>query len=257
MAMQLRNTVGRQGYVQQNMYNILDVDGGENTDNDTFVTLQMVAAAMATAGGTVIGSNYAAMNAAMITAEVTAAINQLSANQKHIMQQMVAMNVASPQQSIAATTYNIPPIQMVNIPHQQAFHEGGFHRGRSSTQGGGYCHGGGRGRRDGCGGGSRNPFANHMANTGRGNGQQISQLGVNTGFPGAAIPPAMHLQQQPCTANFSNIYKRYNNWNICYSCRFDVEDGHTSTTCPFWKACHQMGFTRENAQQYIEAGHAP
>ena len=145
MAMQLRNTAGQQGYVQQNMYNILNIDGGEDTDNNMVVTLQTVAAAMATAGGTVIGSNYAAMNAATITAEVTVAINQLSANQKHIMQQMAAMNKASPQQSIAATTYNIPPIQMVNIPHQQAFHEGGFHQGRGSAQGGGYCHGGGRG----------------------------------------------------------------------------------------------------------------
>ncbi len=137
MAMQLRNTAGQQGYIQQNMYNIMDVDGGEDTNNNTVVTLQTVAVATATAGGTMIGSNYAAINAAIITAEVTAAINQLLANQKHIMQQMTAMNVASPQQSIAATTYNIPPIQMVNIPHQQAFHEGGFHQGRGSARGGG------------------------------------------------------------------------------------------------------------------------
>jgi hypothetical protein len=173
------------------------------------------------------------MNVATITTKVTAAINQLSANQKHIMQQMAAMNVASPQQSIAATTYNIPPIQMVNIPHQQAFHEGGFHQGRGSAQGGGYRRGGGRGRGDGCDGGGRNPFANHMANAGHRNGQQISQLGGNTGLPGAAIPPAMQPQQQPRTANFSNIYKRYNNWNVCYSCGFDIEDGHTSMTCLF------------------------
>ncbi len=116
-AMQLRNMASQQGYVQQNMYNILGVDGGEETDDDITVTLPMVAAAMATAGGTMIGSTYAATNVATITAKVTAAINQLLANQMHIMQQMAAMNIASPPPAIAAPAYNVPPIQSVNIPH--------------------------------------------------------------------------------------------------------------------------------------------
>ncbi len=126
MAMQLQNTVGQQGYIQQNMYNILDVNGGEDTDDNTVVTVQTAAAVTATAGGSTIGSNYAAMSATTITAEVTAAINQLSANQQQIIQQMGAMKVNSPQQSIAANTYNIPPIPMVNIPNQYAFNKGGF-----------------------------------------------------------------------------------------------------------------------------------
>ncbi len=79
--MQLRNTEGQQGYAQQNMYKILDVNGGEDTDNDTVMTVQTLAVATATAEGTMIGSNYAAMNVATITAEVTAAITQLLANQ--------------------------------------------------------------------------------------------------------------------------------------------------------------------------------
>jgi hypothetical protein len=169
-AMQLQNTAGQQGYVQQNMYNILDVNGGEDMDDDMVVMVQMAAAAMATAGGSTIGSNYAAMNAATITAEVTAAINQLLANRQQIIQQMAAMNVPSPQQSIAANNYNIPPIPMVNIPNQHAFNEGGFPQGRGSARGGGYQRGGRRGRREGHGGGSRNPFAKHMAHAGRGNG---------------------------------------------------------------------------------------
>ncbi len=94
--MQLQNTVGQQWYVQQNMYNILDVNGGEDTDNDTVVMVQMAAAETTTVGGSTIGSNYAVMNAATITAEVTAAINQLSANQQQIIQQMAAMKVNSP-----------------------------------------------------------------------------------------------------------------------------------------------------------------
>jgi hypothetical protein len=171
-AKQLRNTSGQQGYVQQNLYNILDVDGGEETNDKTTVTLPTVAAAMATAGGTMMGRTYAAANAATIlTADVTAAINRLSANQTHIMQQMAAMNVASPPPDIAAPAYNVPPIQSVTIPNQQTFPAGGFHRGGGAARGGSYHCGGGYSRRDGCGGSSRNPFANHMANVGRGNGQ--------------------------------------------------------------------------------------
>jgi hypothetical protein len=167
------------------------------------------------------------------------------------------MNIASPPPDIVAHAYNVPPIQSVTIPNQQTFLAGGFHQGGGAARGGGYCSGGGRCRWDGHGGSGRNPFANHMANVGRGNGQQMPQLGGNTCFPGAAIPLAMQPQQQPCTANFPNIYKRYKNWNMCYSCGFDIEDRHTSMTCPFWKASHQMGFTCENAQQYIAAGHIP
>jgi hypothetical protein len=166
------------------------------------------------------------------------------------MQQMAAMNIASPPPDSAAPAYNVPPIQSVMIPNQQTFPAGGFHQGWGAARGGGYHHGGECGRRDGYGGSSRNPFANHMTNVGHENGQQMPQLGGDTGFPGAAIPLAMQPQQQPRTANFSNVYKRYKNWNVCYLCGFDIEDGHTLMTCPFWKGSHQTGLTRENAQQY-------
>jgi hypothetical protein len=100
-AMQLRNTAGQQGYIQQNMHNILDIDDGEETNNKTTITLPTVAAAMATAGGTMTGSAYAVTNASTITTKVTAAINQLLANQMHIMQQMAAMNITSLPPAIA------------------------------------------------------------------------------------------------------------------------------------------------------------
>jgi hypothetical protein len=60
-------------------------------------------------------------------------------------------------------------------------------------------------------------------------------------------------QQQP----FSNVMKRYANWNACYSCGFDVADGHTSMSCPahLRKATHDIYFNRQNAQQYIDLGH--
>jgi hypothetical protein len=40
-------------------------------------------------------------------------------------------------------------------------------------------------------------------------------------------------QQQRRNPDFYNIYKVHNNWNVCFSCGFDIEDGHTSITCPF------------------------
>ncbi len=55
---------------------------------------------------------------------------------------------------------------------------------------------------------------------------------------------------------YSKIVKRYANWNVCFSCGFDVEDGHTSTTCPalWWCTNHQEGFDQKDLSQYIAAG---
>jgi hypothetical protein len=73
------------------------------------------------------------------------------------------------------------------------------------------------------------------------------------GLPGMLTPglgPApfaqLHLQQQP----FSNRVKCHANWNICYSCGFDVADGHMSMSCPahLQKALHDIYFMRQNAQ---------
>jgi len=42
---------------------------------------------------------------------------------------------------------------------------------------------------------------------------------------------------------------------MCYSCGFDVEDWHTSRTCPYKKQGHQDGFTRANYMQYKQVGY--
>jgi hypothetical protein len=49
------------------------------------------------------------------------------------------------------------------------------------------------------------------------------------------------------------VMKRYANWNVCYSCGFDVADGHTSMSCPahLRKASHDIYFNRQNVQQYL------
>ncbi len=76
--------------------------------------------------------------------------------------------------------------------------------------------------------------------------------GFSGGYPRAPTIPAQ-VQQQP----YSNMVKRYANWNACYSCGFDVADGHTIMSCPphLHKALHQVGFNHQNAQQFLNLGH--
>jgi hypothetical protein len=73
----------------------------------------------------------------------------------------------------------------------------------------------------------------------------------------AQLPAAPGVQQQRCNPDFSNIYKVHNNWNVCFRCGFDINDGHMSVTCPFKKWDPQDSFTHENAQQFIAAGYDP
>ncbi len=68
--------------------------------------------------------------------------------------------------------------------------------------------------------------------------------------------------QQTRRINLPNVYKVnkvHNHWNVCFSCGFDVEDGHTSQTCPaHWrKMNHQDAYMRKNAQQFISPGYDP
>jgi hypothetical protein len=57
----------------------------------------------------------------------------------------------------------------------------------------------------------------------------------------------------------SNVYKIHNNWSICFSCGFNVEEGHMLATCLLnWcKMNHQNLYTHKNAQQFINAGYDP
>ena len=49
------------------------------------------------------------------------------------------------------------------------------------------------------------------------------------GLPGFPQLGARAQNEQP---PYSNTVKKYANWNVCYSCGFDVADGHTSMSCP-------------------------
>ncbi len=153
LAMQLRNTAGQMGYgpQNQNMYNIF----GKENDTTATATKKTNIAALTTSS-TITSSH----TAATIQDLVIQAINQLSANQHLLINQMAAMsfnnvNNAPPQQ------YTTPPIQQVNIPAQAPYAgatTGGFNVGR------GGCGRTGRGHGTGRGGGQHQctPFANHM-----------------------------------------------------------------------------------------------
>ena len=91
----------------------------------------------------------------------------------------------------------------------------------------------GRGRGRGCGRGPPPGF-----NTG-GRGPPIMSItaGRTPGYMGPptiggeyfATPSQTQHVQAPL---YSNLTKKFAHWNACYSCGFDVPDGHTSQTCP-------------------------
>ncbi len=237
------------------MYNVLE--GNDDTNNNTATSLTQTAAAEA-AG---ITATFAGMsgvttptNGATINADFAAAINQLAANQTTIMTQMAALSFAQePAQHtrwfVARDVFQVPPIQQLTIPTQQApFQAGAFHAGRGGHQGS--CNWG-----CGHGGRGRTPFADYMHTAGAAPAipSHIVPYGKNNAQP--------HLGQggvqQAQNPNYSNKYKRYNNWNFCFLCGFDLEEGHTSLMCPFRKVNHQSAFTRENAQQFIATGYDP
>jgi hypothetical protein len=100
-----------------------------------------------------------------ISAEVAAAINQLSANQTNMMAQMAAMTMAPPmvpqtRATVPLEAFQVPPIpQVAVLMHQLFTAQAGFSTGRGGHRVG---RGQGRGRR---GGRSRTPFADAMRGT--------------------------------------------------------------------------------------------
>ncbi len=69
------------------------------------------------------------------------------------------------------------------------------------------------------------------------------------------IPVGIHPPLQQQYSKYSNIVKMFANQNVCYTCRFDVEDWHTSAMCNRKKPGHQDGFTRSNYMEYAHANH--
>jgi hypothetical protein len=169
-SIQLRNMAGQQGYVQNpnnNMYNMFGEGEDKVTDDDTTITQ---AAAAATTGSTSGGATNAATSNATIPSEVSAAINQLLANQTAMMNQMAAMQFSPPPPArhTGQGKIHVPPIQQLNIPVPQAYAGGSFQPGQGGGRGrGGRSRQGGRGR-----GRGPMPFADHVQTFGRGGGGQ-------------------------------------------------------------------------------------
>ena len=105
---------------------------------------------------------------------------------------------------------------------------------------------------------------------GRGHGHNNNQYGQNhippqTSIPvyhnvipsatGHIPPPTIPIVPQRDKPAFSNTNKHFNNWNMCYSCGWDVPHWHTSQTCTNKVLGHQDGCNRQNAEAYLTAGH--
>eukprot|EP00804_Cyclotella_cryptica_P016356 CCRYP_009913-RA/>CCRYP_009913-RA protein AED:0.73 eAED:0.68 QI:0/0/0/0.5/1/1/2/0/383 len=108
---------------------------------------------------------------------------------------------------------------------------------------------GGRGTQSRSGKGRNN--RNHRGQTPQYFTPTTPAITFNIPLTTLGVPPPAF--QPPSTP--PNPVKYYNNWNMCFSCWFDVEGWHTSATCRNKKQGHKDGCTRVNAQAYKDAGH--
>ena len=267
LAVGLRNTSGGQGYTAN--HNAFRAFEGNDESSVESVGTTVPPATTATTGST-LGQTY---QASTVPTELAAAIRTIADNQHALYQHIAPLS-----QQMAALSYQDthrqannqvaqppPPIQQLTVPAIGAYagarvaqpgtyqgtrvaQPGGYQdggRGYNVTQPGGFQQGRGYGRTGGRGrygrranrGRGRTAFADYVPG-GRGGGYSATG-GAN--------------QHRPFQ---SNLVKVHNNWNVCYSCGFDVEDGHDSMTCHMdWrKPGHDVYFTRANAQQKLNAG---
>jgi hypothetical protein len=175
---------------------------------------------------------------------------QLQQQQQQMMQQMAMMLFACQQNASRSNTAYVPPPAAPQayapppwapMPYQQGFQQpgGGFAMQQPGGHGG-HSHGG----------------CNRRARGGGRGGIPIPMplIGGNQMIP--YIPGGAQQQlQPPPNRGFSNIIKLFANQNVCFTCGFNVEDLHTSTTCPNKKLGHQDGFTHSNYMEYERANH--
>jgi hypothetical protein len=98
------------------------------------------------------------------------------------------------------------------------------------------------------------PFVDAMRS--RGNSPAVTNL-VPYGGGATQLTAAPGVHQQCRNPDFSNIYKVHNNWNVCFRCRFDIEDGHTPITCPSKSGITRICSHAKNARHFIVVGYNP
>jgi hypothetical protein len=257
VASSFRNTSSQMGYApNNNAFNVFGTD--DDSSVDTAATKEAPNAGTAGTTGSTLGSTglTSTVQTSSVPKELAAAIQTIAANQQALYQhvaplsqQMAAMafQPGAPTMGTATNTrFNAP-----QVPNYVGYNggsnaasilgggsagvytgclPGGFQYGRGGGRGRGRTYGRGRASKQKRG---RTAFADYVPQ-GRGYG----------GYNGSA------------QANRPNPVKIHNNWNVCYSCGFDVEDGHTFQTCHFdWrKPTHDVTFTRANAQQKLAQG---
>ena len=249
IASSFRNTSGQMGYApNHNAFNAFV--GDDESSVDTTATQVAAAAATAATAASTLGSTY---QASTIGADLATAIKTLAANQQALYQhvapltqQMAAMSYQPATQTRTTAFPAPPPNNNFGVPtvptyigFQGSANTGGNRGGFQQGRGGGRNYGrgrsyGGRGRGSRRNGRGRTAFADYVPQ-GQGYGNNAA---------------AAHRPFQ------SNLVKTHNNWNVCYSCGFDIEDGHNSNTCHMdWrKPTHDVTFTRENAQLKLAQG---
>jgi rubrerythrin len=216
-------TTGAQGYVQ-NAYTALAEESEEDKDDVHTVITQM---------------------AALTTqSQLSASMAAETANQQAMQQQFAAFTATH--NTMYQPAQAPPLMQQLTIPSFGTFQPAGL--GFGGRRGGRGCGERANTGRHGC-----TPFANFVS---RGNQGGLPPIGGG-GRGGGIAPFAQQNASRNATPMYSNIIKRYANWNVCFSCGFDVENGHTSKTCPApWRrANHQEGYMRKNSGQYILAGY--
>ncbi len=208
----------------QNAFAALHEESDEE-DND----VQTVITPMATL---TTQSQLTVTTVAESSAAVAVAISQLAANQ-HAMQQKFAAFTTQRNTTYQPAQAAQPPITQFSIPNFVMFPAEGRGGGKRGSRGrGGRTNFTTTGRRN-----IRTPFANFVRRGGQGG---LRSIGGECGRGSSVAPFTQQNMQRNMAPMYSNITKHYANWNVCFSCGFDVEDGHTSKTCraPWRRANH-------------------
>ncbi len=167
-------------------------------------------------------SQLTATTTAETSASVAAAINQLQANQQ-VMQHQFAAFTTQHNMTYQPLPAMQPPFTQFSIPNLATFNTVG--------QGGGRCGGhecGGRAKFVNTGGcNAQTPFANFVGRRHSG----LSPIGGGSGHGGGALPFVQQTMPRNPAPMYSDIIKKYSNWNVSFSCGSIGSCGNQPTPC--------------------------